>query len=193
MTRLPIIVSVVQLSLSNRSEHVARLIGNSLGVFVEVPKEAETLFFRIKITVDVNKPLKRGIFFEGVDGTKQWIAVTYERLPVLCFLCGIMGHDESNCPTRYEKGFEEPTEGFKHGSWMREITDNRDSSTAGSRSPFTSLHGDGNLGVRRTSLTGSDIFSFVTKQTGPRMPKENNSPNMAWRTSTHEDRMCLSE
>lgn len=135
MTRLPIIVSVVQLSLSNRSEHVARLIGNSLGVFAEVPKEAGTFyspFFRIKITVDVNKPLKRGIFFQGVDGTKQWIAVTYKRLPVLCFLCGILGHGESNCPTRYEKGFEEPTEGFKYGSSMREITDNRDSSTAAS-------------------------------------------------------------
>lgn len=71
LIRLPIVARVSQLSLINRSSHVAQLIENQLGWF-EVPKDSDSFFsiFRIKILVDVYKPLKRGLFFQGVDGTK---------------------------------------------------------------------------------------------------------------------------
>lgn len=111
LTWLPLVTRVHQLSLANRSEQVARLIGDRLGMFVELPKLSESFYsphFRIKILVDVTMPLKRGINFQGVDGKKEWLSVTYERLPIFRFLCGVIGHMEDKCPARYEEGFLEP-------------------------------------------------------------------------------------
>lgn len=73
LTRLPIVVQVSQLSLSNRSENIARLTGKKLGWFIEIPKSTESFyshFFRIKVMVDVNLPLKRGIYFQEVEDRK---------------------------------------------------------------------------------------------------------------------------
>lgn len=119
---LPIMVRVQQLSLANRSEHVARIIGNNLGGFVEVPKGQDgfyTPYFRFQVTVDVTKPLKRGVTFRGVDGIQQWLQINYERLPFFCFLCGILGHGEEDYPRRYEEGFVEPERGLPYENWMR--------------------------------------------------------------------------
>lgn len=99
LTRLPIVVQVSQLSLSNRSENIARLTGNKLGWLTE---SFYSPFFRIKVMVDVNLPLKRGIYFQEVEDRKEWLPDTYECLPTFCFLCGVLGYGEANCPTRYE-------------------------------------------------------------------------------------------
>lgn len=123
---------------------------------------------------------------------KQQITVSYERLPIFCFLCGILGHGESNCPLRYEQGFVEPHEGFPHDSWMWATTDSRDSSTNTSRSPLTGLHGDVDVGVRRATRTGSDIFSFASKSAESGMHQDNVNLNTAWQTSTHWDHTALS-
>lgn len=101
LNRLPIVARVLNLSLVNRSEPVARLLGNSLGEFVEIPRESNghyTPYFRLKILLDITQSLKRGLNFQGVDGTRQWLLVVYERLPLFCFLCGILGHGEVDCP-----------------------------------------------------------------------------------------------
>lgn len=134
LTWLPIVTRVHQLSMANRSEQVARLIGNSLGRFVELPKESEGFYsphFRIKILADVTQPLKRGINFQGVDGKQAWLPVTYERLPIFCFLCGVIGHAEDKCPTRYEEGFLEPEGPFPYGSWLRVVTEKRGTTSYG--------------------------------------------------------------
>lgn len=128
LTSLPIMVCVLQLSLANRSEHVARLIGNRLGRFVEVPKSQDGFyspFFRFQILVDISKPLKRGVNFQGVDGKRQWLQVAYERLPFFCFLCGILGHGEEDCPARYAEDFIEPEKGLPYGIWMRATDETR--------------------------------------------------------------------
>lgn len=146
LTHMPIMIRVLQLSLSNRSESTARLIGNSLGTFLEIPKSTPNHYlpyFRLKIAVDVSKPLKRGVYFQGVEGTKQWIQILYERLPTFCFLCGILGHGEAKCPTRYEEGFEEPEGDLPYGSWMRANTESQ-----GDR-------GIGGLSIRVTPVEGS--------------------------------------
>lgn len=76
-------------------------------------------YFRIKVLIDVSQPLKRGFVALDDQGRKTWYQVTYERLPMFCFLCGILGHGESHCPTRYEEDFREPEEGFQFGNWLR--------------------------------------------------------------------------
>lgn len=57
LTHMPIMIRVLQLSVSNRSESIARLIGNSLGTFLEIPKSTPNHYlpyFRFKIAVDIS-------------------------------------------------------------------------------------------------------------------------------------------
>lgn len=181
LTRLPIMVRVFQLSLANRSEQVARLLGNSLGEFVEVPKETDSHYspyFRIKIYLDITKVLKRGLNFQGVDGKRQWLPVAYERLPLFCFLCGILGHGEVDCPTRYEEGFIEPAGTFSYGGWLRVATGDRVVTGARGSGGVYGMHGVvSNLG-RTGAKMGANIFNFTARDGGDLSRDENSNPNL---------------
>lgn len=180
--RLPIVVRVFQLSLSNRSLQVAKLIGNNLGWFVEVPKEADTFYtpyFRIKILVDVTTPLKRGLFFQGVEGSKQWLPVAYERLPTYCFLCGILGHGEVNCPKRYEEGFIEPEGNLPYGSWLRAVTESKGAGASSLRVQPNYEHGTGSWSTSMKPRIGSGVFEFGVREKKMADGAENMNPNAA--------------
>ncbi|MBA0760078.1 hypothetical protein Gotri_022860 [Gossypium trilobum] len=49
-------------------------------------------FCRIKVELDVQKPLRRGIFILASMQGKSWVPFKYENLPGFCFGCGRMGH-----------------------------------------------------------------------------------------------------
>lgn len=51
----------------------------------------------LKINLDVQKPLLRGIFVSIDDKNKSWISFKYEKLPVFCFGCGRIGHSLNDC------------------------------------------------------------------------------------------------
>lgn len=49
-----------------------------------------------------------GVFFALHEmGDKVWYHVTYERLPLFCFLCGIISHSEIKCHSRFDEDFAE--------------------------------------------------------------------------------------
>ncbi|MBA0613537.1 hypothetical protein Godav_013956, partial [Gossypium davidsonii] len=52
---------------------------------------------RLKINLDVQKPLRRGIFVSIDNFNKSWISFKYEKLPIFCFGCGRMGHNLKEC------------------------------------------------------------------------------------------------
>lgn len=55
------------------------------------------MFCRIRIMVDVRKPLRRGIFVSTSDSGKTWLAFKYENLLVFCYGCRRMGHGVMDC------------------------------------------------------------------------------------------------
>lgn len=83
-------------------------IGNFIGVLVKTDERnfdgSIRQFFRIKIAVDVLKPLKKGIRLKKDSG--EWFTVDfkYERLPTSCFVCGVLGHAEKFCPKDVSPG-----------------------------------------------------------------------------------------
>lgn len=181
LTKLPIMVRIPQLSLANRSEHVAALIGNSLGWFVDLPKSQDgfyTPYFRFQILVDITQPLKRGVNFHGVDGVKQWLQVVYERLPFFCFLCGIIGHGEEDCPLRYEEGFTEPTRGLPYGSWMRANDDSRRSLGMGSGATRSNQSWGRAVPSSQLGKKGTETFAFNSTGGRSNKAKENWEPNL---------------
>lgn len=53
-------------------------------------------FMRVRVSVDVSRPLCRGkkvSFYEN----EGWVSFQYERLPNLCFWCGLLSHDDKDC------------------------------------------------------------------------------------------------
>lgn len=122
INNMKIVIRAHNLPIENQTTKAATAIGLNFGTLVGMLKTSganSSLFTRIKVMVDVSQPLKRGFFAVDGQGQKTWYRVTYERLPMFCFLCGILGHGEAHCPTRYDDDFEEPEEGFPFGNWLR--------------------------------------------------------------------------
>lgn len=48
-------------------------------------------FLRVKVELDIRKQLLTGKFI-NLMGDRFWIPIKYEKLPWVCFNCGIMVH-----------------------------------------------------------------------------------------------------
>lgn len=170
---MKVIIRVHDLPSIYHSEETAELIGEKFGEYrglATMGSAASLDCLRIKVAVDVDNPLKRGLFLLNDDLDKIWYKVTYERLPMFCFLCGILGHGEANCPTRYEENFVEPTEGLPYGKWMRATGEG----AGGERLPLQTLPSNSTLLARSSGQgkKGGDIFSPQAAFGGQ---KENNA------------------
>ncbi|KAL8499061.1 hypothetical protein ACS0TY_022141 [Phlomoides rotata] len=53
-------------------------------------------FIRFKVSLNITKPLLRGITIR-LKGKYLWLPLRYESLPIYCFSCGIIGHDNKKC------------------------------------------------------------------------------------------------
>src|SRR3954471_16744334 len=95
-----------------RSEAMARKLGGILGKFEEMDmREANRngRFLRIKVTLDLKLPLKRGTVVKFKEKNLR-IHFKYERLPTFCFVCGRLGHQMKDCEAvedLSEEGYEE--------------------------------------------------------------------------------------
>ncbi|KAM0887769.1 hypothetical protein ACQ4PT_028791 [Festuca glaucescens] len=56
-------------------------------------------FLRARVTIDVTKPLRRGILIDSAARKCQdWYVFQYEHVPHFCFSCGRLGHSDLFCP-----------------------------------------------------------------------------------------------
>nr|GLL37714.1 uncharacterized protein LOC109159904 [Ipomoea trifida] len=58
------------------------------------------VFFRVRIELEVAKPLKKGMRVKKDDGEWAKVDFKYERLPTFCFICGILGNGDRFCQKR---------------------------------------------------------------------------------------------
>ncbi|CAN1785271.1 hypothetical protein LINPERHAP1_LOCUS16823 [Linum perenne] len=64
------------------------------------------IFVRVRVVIDATKPLK--LEFNAIYNRKVYhVHVKYENCPLVCFLCGILGHDDLSCPRKDELGGKE--------------------------------------------------------------------------------------
>ncbi|KAF4380784.1 hypothetical protein F8388_017138 [Cannabis sativa] len=96
----------------------------------ELPKHIEKNFargsfgmgtMRFRATVDLTKPLFSGFYLRRTGLKDLWIQYQYERLPKICFKCGLLTHEHKLCfknPTviKNEEGAFFPM----FGTWMDE-------------------------------------------------------------------------
>ncbi|XP_074317863.1 uncharacterized protein LOC141653895 [Silene latifolia] len=114
----PIWSRVYDLPISGRSSDAnLRRIGANLGTFLEADKSSNCELnraIRVRIIRDVRQPLQATIPITMKDSKIVQFDVKYERLPIFCYGCGVMGHGEKDC----EHGPYEDDE-LQFGEWLR--------------------------------------------------------------------------
>ncbi|KAH1045711.1 hypothetical protein J1N35_036495 [Gossypium stocksii] len=70
-------------------------IGSTFGGVIRAETKGD--FCRIRVNLDVQKQLRRGIFICPNGKGKIWLPFKYENLPTFCFGCGRMGHEVKEC------------------------------------------------------------------------------------------------
>ncbi|KAL5563662.1 hypothetical protein UlMin_033409 [Ulmus minor] len=53
-------------------------------------------FIRFKATIQSDNSISLGRFVPG-NGRQIWVQFKYERLPIMCYKCGLIGHDKFLC------------------------------------------------------------------------------------------------
>jgi hypothetical protein len=79
-------------------------MGESLGSLMGKVESSEVyeypgkkVIIKIKVHIDVQKPIPSGIHVGNPNDGSCWIDFRYEKLPLVCFKCGLVGHVEKLC------------------------------------------------------------------------------------------------
>lgn len=113
-------VRMFGLLLACMSQAVGATIGATVRVVEEVDTDDEGIgwgeFLRVRIRMDLSKPLARGRSLK-LFGKTVWVTFKYERLPRICFHCGVIRHGKHSCLERPSFRVQGATTEF--GPWMR--------------------------------------------------------------------------
>ncbi|XP_031090840.1 uncharacterized protein LOC115995828 [Ipomoea triloba] len=98
---LDIWVQLHELLMGYTSDTVLEQLGNQIGTFIKCDNRFAgapwKTFYRIRVAVPVDKPLRRRMRLMKRDKTTCWISFKYERLHNFCFFCGLLGHSHKFC------------------------------------------------------------------------------------------------
>ncbi|XP_075664979.1 uncharacterized protein At4g02000-like [Castanea sativa] len=87
------------------SSKVATKVRNRLGIVEDVERrrreDMHNFFIRVWVALPISKPLRSGGFVADSDGVCTWLTFKYERLPIFCHYCGLLGHDLRYCSSHY--------------------------------------------------------------------------------------------
>ncbi|KAK4413668.1 hypothetical protein Salat_2779600 [Sesamum alatum] len=119
----PFYVHVHDLKLGQRTVNVVRHIGRSLGTWLDEDSIARDISWfeavRIRLNLNVTRPLKRALTLCSEHGEEFVVRLTYDRLPNFCYLCGTLGHISRFCELRFQEGFTDPGIHTPCGAWLR--------------------------------------------------------------------------
>ncbi|XP_039815364.1 uncharacterized protein LOC120678302 [Panicum virgatum] len=202
-TTIPIWIRVARLPMGLMKKEVAIQIGEELGEFMEVDLENDEFaagrFLRVKVRIEIEKPLRRGIMIDVGEGAQErWCPITYEFLPDFCYVCGRIGHTDKACLTKLAAGeqapfgrelrYIPPKKKFGGESWRSQENRRSGGGRSGGSGPWFS-GGSGGRGVG--GRTRSDALSWRKddmgeKTSGKGDEEEVNSPSKMDLPATHE-------
>lgn len=110
-TKVPLVevdiwVQIYDLPVGLMSETVGKQLGNFFGSFLQYDSNNNSSiwreFMRLKICVDVRKPLKRKKKVCKRDKTEVIVHCKYEKLGDFCFISGLLKHTERFCTKKLD-------------------------------------------------------------------------------------------
>ena len=115
-------VQIHNLPFSLQTVDTAISIGETIGSVIKPKDLGEMLganFMRVRVIVDVSKPLCRGRKISWDVNCEGWAAFMYERLPNICYWCGSISHDDKDCSLWLHSKGTLKTEDQQFGPWIR--------------------------------------------------------------------------
>ncbi|KAK1648425.1 hypothetical protein QYE76_066230 [Lolium multiflorum] len=89
---------------ADRGTPLAALLGAVEQVEVDEDGRAWGSYLRVRVTIDPSEPIMRyvSVFSKKKNKTVEY-EVMYEKLPIYCFSCGMIGHSSIVCPNPAER------------------------------------------------------------------------------------------
>ncbi|KAL8548212.1 hypothetical protein ACS0TY_007510 [Phlomoides rotata] len=104
-------IQIYGLPIGYFNETIGRALGNFVGRFLKYDASNLTSvwreFMRVRVEVNVDHPLKRFKKIKLGSGESVMVTFKYEKLKILCFICGKLDHQESSCDVLFNSPDEE--------------------------------------------------------------------------------------
>lgn len=104
------------------SSQVATEVGSRLGTVEDVERrrrqDMQNFFMRVWVALPISKPLRCGGFIVDSNGVRTWVNFKYERLPIFCHYCGLLGHDLCHCASHYAMEKNGGQIEYQYGDWL---------------------------------------------------------------------------
>jgi hypothetical protein len=118
----PFWVQIHDMPLVCMTKGVGVKIGESLGKLEDVDVAGDGAGWgrclRIRVSIDITKPLERGRALV-LGGKSSWVMFKYEKLPLFCFRCGCIVHEDGGCPIPRPSRMSTIEETKDWGVWLR--------------------------------------------------------------------------
>ncbi|KAH6805217.1 hypothetical protein C2S51_030048 [Perilla frutescens var. frutescens] len=121
---VPFWIRIYDLPMVGRGITTIKQIKNRLGEFLEwddSTNEGLSGNVRIKMLINLTRPLKRGTKIYLAQSDPIWLPITYERLPSFCYGCGMFGHIMRDCDLLDDSCLQDKRDdtNLPFGEWLR--------------------------------------------------------------------------
>lgn len=100
---------------------MAKILGEKIGTVEDIDSNDCDVwsgpFMRIRVVIDIEKPLQRGLKLRVSDTDFNWCPIMYEKLPDFCHTCGVIGHSQRECQAISLSG--KSADKSNYGDWLR--------------------------------------------------------------------------
>jgi hypothetical protein len=116
----PAWIQIWGLPIHCKTVNMGKHIGSQLGKVEDVaiydyPQKARIV--KIKVGINIEEPIRPGMFIGNIKDGINWVDFRYENLPMFCFNCGLVGHNEDKCESPTQILPEDGTN--PRGPWLR--------------------------------------------------------------------------
>lgn len=167
-------IQIHDLPMGFMTEAVGKALGNFFGEFLEYDTKNNTSIWRecmrIRIRLDVRRPLKRKKKITKKDGKEFIVTCKYERLGEFCFSCGMVTHTDRFCRKFIDKRGSEGDKEWglwlkapprraanqNQSRWLREEGDDRWEARIGGETNSQDFRGENHSTVGKEIIRGSN-------------------------------------